>query len=198
MGIRYLNHCLFPKGMLEKVIQYVDQVFGDAGKESNIPHFKRALYWLMQIRPDADEPTQIAAYAHDLERGLRKEASVERFRTMAFDDPGHLVPHQRRGAETIREFLQKQDYDPGKTEKVYGLVLHHEEGGDPDADAVMDADSISFFECNVQTFLGLVPKLGKQKIKDKFDYMYDRMAMSEAKQIAEPMYKKALKCLDET
>lgn len=49
--------------------------------------------------------------------------------------------------------LVKFDFDDLFINKVYNLVLKHELGGDKETDILMDADSISFFEGNLPTYL---------------------------------------------
>jgi len=47
---------------LEKAKEFVDQSVGPK------PHFQNTLDWLLNLKPDADEALQIAAYCHDIER----------------------------------------------------------------------------------------------------------------------------------
>ena len=51
--------------LLKKTIAYVDKSFGEK-KE----HFDRTLYWVLKLKPDADEALQIAAYSHDIQRAF--------------------------------------------------------------------------------------------------------------------------------
>lgn len=75
------------------------------------------------------------------------------------------------------------------------LVSKHEEGGNADQNLLKDADSISFFENNVPIFLNIAKKIGKEKVKQKFDWMYNRITSKKAKQISEKWYKEAIKDL---
>ena len=36
-------------------------------------HFDRTLYWVLKLKPDADEAFQIAAYSHDIRRAFDRE-----------------------------------------------------------------------------------------------------------------------------
>ena len=77
------------------------------------------------------------------------------------------------------------------------LVAKHEVGGDPDQNMLMDADSISFFENQIPQFLTRILKeTSKQAVKEKFEWMYNRISSDEAKKIAKPLYQKALKKLE--
>ena len=72
------------------------------------------------------------------------------------------------------------------------LVSKHEIGGNDDQNLLKDADSISFFENNVEYFVGrTVSETGKEKVKDKFDWMYNRMTSEKAKQFARQLYAEA-------
>jgi len=78
------------------------------------------------------------------------------------------------------------------------LISKHEEGGNDDQNLLKDADSISFFENNVPLFLTKhVSEVGKEKVKEKFDWMFNRITSEKAKQIARQWYEEAIKKLDE-
>ena len=77
------------------------------------------------------------------------------------------------------------------------LVSKHEEGGNDDQNLLKDADSVSFFETNISLFLTKhVQDVGKEKVREKFDWMYKRITSEKAKQIARPWYEEAIKNLD--
>jgi len=76
------------------------------------------------------------------------------------------------------------------------LVSKHEIGGNDDQNLLKDADSISFFENNVKYFVGRkVNETGKEKVRDKFDWMYHRMTSERAKEFARQLYVEAMKKL---
>ena len=82
-------------------------------------------------------------------------------------------------------------------ERVKMLVSRHEEGGNDDQNLLKDADSVSFFETNISLFLTKhVQDVGKEKVREKFDWMYNRITSEKAKQIARPWYKEAIKNLN--
>ena len=63
---------------------------------------------------------------------------------------------------------------------------------------LMDADSLSFFENNVESFLAKwTNKVPKENIKEKFDWMFSRITSEEIKKLAEPLYEKAKARLEE-
>ena len=76
------------------------------------------------------------------------------------------------------------------------MILHHEDGGDPESDLIKDADSISYFEMNsLKHANNAAMILGMEKTRNKLDWMYNRISSEKAKKIAKPMYEKALKAL---
>jgi len=79
------------------------------------------------------------------------------------------------------------------------MILKHEFGGDEESNLIKDADSISYLEINVlQHIKKLVVVFNKNKIKRKTDWMFERISSENAKQIAKPFYKEAIKVLKST
>lgn len=77
------------------------------------------------------------------------------------------------------------------------MISKHEVGGDDDQNLVKDADSISFLENNVDVFLSEhVQKSGKEKVRDKFNWMFDRITGEKAKELARPLYEEAIRRLN--
>ncbi len=67
----------------------------------------------------------------------------------------------------------------------------HEFGGDAEQDALMDADSVSYFETNAEMFVRERAKAeGYEKIKGKLDWMFDRIKSKKAKDAARGNYEK--------
>ncbi len=181
--------------LLAKVIALVDESFGEKQ-----PHFERTIFWLLQLKPEADVAEQIAAYAHDIQRALAGAANQKRIENSdnGFKDPDYLAEHQNTGADVIRKFLTEQQASPELAEKVAHLISKHEIGGDSEQNLLKDADSISYFDCNALGFATkYAPIMGVAKVKAKFDWMFDRITAPKAKALAEPMYLKALAKLAE-
>ena len=184
--------------MLEKVKQFVRESF-----EKNINfsltqlvHFERTVYWLKLLKPDADEAMQIAAYAHDIARGFRQTDSAETFKHREFNDPEYLKEHQENGAEIISKFLNENNYPEEKICLIHNMITHNEIGIDEESKLLMDADSLSFLENNLSHFIDQIAKQGKDKIKNKITWMYDRIHSDRAKEIAKPYYDKAMEILN--
>jgi len=77
------------------------------------------------------------------------------------------------------------------------LVGNHEVGGDDEQNALMDADSISFFETNAEMFVNeKAPVEGKKKVKEKLDWMFNRISTEEHKKFARDNYEKWSKELE--
>ncbi len=177
--------------MLDKVKQFVRKNF----KPERIPHFDRTIFWLKELKPEADESMLIAAYAHDIGRVIQKE-KIEYFKNKSINDSEYLKRHQQDSAKIITEFLKKHEYPQDQIKRIHDIVLHHEEGGAPEWDLIMDADSISFLETNAPRFItNFVPIVGKKRVREKFVWMYERIASDKAKKLAEPFYRKAIKDL---
>lgn len=177
--------------MLEEVKQFVDECF--EGKKA---HFERTVYWLKQLKPDADEAMQIAAYAHDIERAFSRQP-MEFWKDRELNDPEHLKEHQEKGARRISGFLRKRGYPEDNIRRVAEMVRLHETGGTPEADLIKDADSISYFEVNAPKHVEKFGKpLGKAKVRAKYGFMFSRITSPKARKIAEPLYRKAVDMLE--
>lgn len=168
-----------------KVKKFVDESFSD---KHHLKHFERTVYWVKKLHPDANEAILIAAYAHDIERAFRKKND-----NINLTGKKKMQFHQKEGAEIIACFLEDEGAEKKLIKAVKSLILKHEEGGGRGQDILKDADSISFFETNVDFFVNeLIKKTGRGAIKEKFDWMFARISSIKAKRIAKPMYEKAM------
>ena len=175
--------------LYDKVVQYVDESFGEKKH-----HFERTVYWIEKLIPNVTEAHKIAAYAHDLERAFRDKNMIA---PDSFRDQFYLKYHPEKGAEIIGEFLEKNGVDTETISKVKHLVSKHEVGGDFEQNALMDADAISFFETNAQHFVEeRAPIEGYEKIKEKLDWMFNRINTEEHKEFARENYEKWSKELE--
>ena len=182
---------------LELVKKYINKGCADTGSNRDTKHHERTLYWLLQLKPDSDEVLQIAAYSHDAERVFRTAQYDNISKSdKGFRDENHLEHHQNIGAKIVSDFLLKNGADKKLAEHVLFLISKHEVGGDDDQNLLKDADSLSFFENNVEFFLTKqVEKMGKDKVRDKFNWMYERITSESAKEIANKYYQNALQKL---
>ena len=188
---------MYDRDLYKKVEQFVISSFNKSGQSHQIKHFLRTAYWIKELKPNADDVILIAAVAHDIERAFRLDDVKNSKKTLSFLDLKFLRPHEERGAEIICSFLRDNNADIKLTGRVRNFVSRHEEGGDADQNLLKDADSISFFENNVSQFLTKQKKeVGKEKVKQKFDWMFERITSQRAKKIAQPWYEDAVARLD--
>ncbi|MFA6428810.1 MAG: DUF4202 family protein [Candidatus Buchananbacteria bacterium] len=172
--------------LYEKTIAFVDKSF-----LAKKPHFERTVFWIEKFIPKATEAHKIAAYAHDIERAIKGEKDRD------YLNPNILKSHQEAGAEIMEKFLKENGADNQIIATVKHLISQHEFGGDSEQNALMDADSLSYFETNAQHFVEQrAVKEGYAKIKEKLDWMFNRISSPERKNLAKANYKKWLKALE--
>jgi len=177
--------------------KFVIDSFNQAGKPDQIKHLLRTAYWLKKLRPSADEALLVSAIAHDIERAFRQKDMLKKLAESGSTNIGFYRLHEERGVEIMADFLIKQKVNSDFIKKVKGLISRHEEGGNDDQNLLKDADSVSFFENNACFFIDkAIEEDKKQRTKQKFDWMFNRITSEKAKQIARPLYKKAVKALN--
>ena len=182
----------------KKVEKFVIDTFTKADDDREIKHFLKTVYWVKVLKPDADEALLVSAIAHDIERGFRNHQDYSHVNKAdkGFRSDEHLIHHQNEGAKIIGEYLQQIGTKKEFVERVKMLISKHEVGGNDDQNFLKDADSVSFFENNVEHFVNKkVSETSKEKVKDKFDWMFNRISSEKAKQIARPWYEEAIKKL---
>lgn len=177
--------------ILQKTIIFVDNAFGDEKK-----HFDRTLFWLLELKPDADLAFHIAAYAHDVERAF-KAMGTKRF--LIYEDHQELINHQLKSAEIVYSFLVDNKFDIELAERTKHLISKHEDGGDEDQNLLKDADSISYLETNAPKHVSEMAEgiFHSEEVREKFEYMFDRITDLRARSIAKPMYEEVIRLLDE-
>lgn len=173
--------------MLDKVRQFVVESFG---KEN--PHLARTLYWIRELRPDASEELLIAALSHDIERAFNPEAKDKK----TFNTIEEMSHHQTEGGRIMFEFLINEGYPETGAAKVQELISRHEVGGDDEQNLLKDADSISWLEVSAPKHIGK-RLFSKDELERKVAAMFVRISSSEAKKLAQPFYKRAVKMLEE-
>ncbi len=112
-------------------------------------HADNTLAWLLRLEPGADPALRLAALGHDIERAL-----PDRLRREAYPDFDRFkAAHARRGARVLAAILAECGLGPALREEAARLVRLHEVGGEPRADLLRDADSLSFFDVNLALYL---------------------------------------------
>ena len=174
----------------QKTIKFVDDSF--QGKQK--AHFERAVYWMLKFFPDSTEAHKIAAYSHDIERAFRDKNKLAQ---EDYLDSKFLRSHMEGGAVIMVDFLGKEKAPQGVIDTVMHLIGAHEIGGDTEQNALMDADSVSFFETNAEMFVTKkAPVEGYESIKRKLDWMFERISNDEHRSFARPNYEKWIRELE--
>ena len=186
--------------MIDKVKDFIKECLENKGEVENmvLEHLlateKYVSFLYKEITgKEAPEELRIAALGHDIERAFR---DMNVYKKMYKSDKGFLDKefleyHQRKSAEIIADFLKTNNYPREKIEKVYNLIINHEFGGDFDTDILKDADSISFFIHNVEHFVKVKSKESSiEKVKEKLNWMFNRITNKQAKNIVISIYKK--------
>lgn len=141
-----------------------------------------------------DGKMRLAAVLHDIERAFEPD-EVPPDRTDPISSV-YTAWHQERSARVAADWLESQDppAPPAVVGEVRRLVRVHEDGGDPGADLLQAADSIAFLEIQVDLFLGMVreERLSRAAAERKFRWMFDRVRVPRAREIAAPMLAVAL------
>ncbi|MCK5061072.1 DUF4202 family protein [Candidatus Parcubacteria bacterium] len=182
------------KSIFNKTREFVKESFNR--NDAQMRHFDRTAYWIKELKPDVDIAYLIAAIGHDIERAF-KDAKKDFVNTkLSFRDEEFLKQHSEKGAEILGKFLEKEGANNKLINRVKHMVSKHELGGDEDQNLLKDADSLSFVENNGPIFLSKIEKLGYDRIKEKFDWMYNRITSEKAKEIGKPFYDKMMSELE--
>ncbi len=163
-------------------------------------HLLKAEEWLWRINPSATEAMLLATLMHDMERAFPGPDSPKQDPSLGSDDPIYNQAHSKRSARIVSAFLHEQHAPEELVVEVARLIEFHEVGGWPEADWVQAADSLSFLEVNIDLFLGFInaPENGwtLEQVHAKFDWMYQRIKIPEARALATPLYEQALRKLE--
>lgn len=153
---------MIPLDLETEILSVLDK--SEHGRE--ISHAENTLFWVKKLKPSASLALQIAALAHDIERGI-----LPRFMDKDFEShEEYKKAHSEKGAKILEDILKKYDIDKKIIIEATNLVRLHEVGGNTDADILRDADSISFFDNNLDFYIGYKGMAGAIKqVKYKFD-----------------------------
>jgi hypothetical protein len=166
----------------------------------NAEHLLKAEEWLLRLDPDASETAIIATVTHDMERAFPGPDSPKEDFSGGAIDRHYYEAHAARSARIVSTFLQERGASADLIEKVAALIRAHEDGGWPEANLVQAADSLSFLEVNVDLFLHFLQepdaKWTRELVREKFQWMYERIQLTEARKQAKPLYNMAMQKLD--
>lgn len=184
-----------PEALEQRVEQWLAERFG--ADHGVVRHLRRTLYWLERLQPDAGPALRLAALCHDVQRAEEVGAGGSGI-PAALTGAAYLAYHQHEGARLATRFLTAAGAEECLVNRVAVYVAHHEEGGGADGDALLDADSISFFENGVDFLLTAHDRApGTAGLREKFAWMFDRIRSAQARDLARPLYERALERLAE-
>lgn len=163
-------------------------------------HLLQTEAWLLYLDPDASEALLLAALTHDMERAFPGPDSPSLDPKQGVDNPIYNIAHSKRSARFVSAYLREQGASEDSIEQVARLIRAHEYGGDNDENLVQAADSLSFLEVNVDVFLGWMDagdeKWNADAVRAKFIWMYERIQVQQARDLARPMYEEAMRKLE--
>jgi hypothetical protein len=160
-------------------------------------HLRRTVIWMLRLDPAASEPLLAAALTHDMERHFPGGTQPDRA-AGAWDDVEYNTRHARRSAVIVSEWLRRHGMSRDFVDRVIPPILEHEFGGSPDGNLIQAADSLSFLDVNA----GLVARwvLGGETTielgKRKLEWMFERIQIERARELARPVYEAALSAVD--
>lgn len=178
--------------LYEKAENFVIESFSKDGiLTSRGKHLINTKNSLLEICPNAEEDLIIAALLHDIDA-----AFIDRALSGGFKDPVYLEAHQKKSAEIAEEFVLKSGGNNDLALKVFELISKHEIGGTEKQNLLKDADSLSFFNRDLNKFLERHSDRSVNQLREKFDWMYERITSEKAKELARPMYEEAMRILE--
>ncbi len=159
----------------------------------NAEHLRRTRDWLLELDPQASEALRLAALTHDIERHFPGGPSPDLTRAPE-DDLGYRRIHSERSAQFAGEWLRGQGGDDGLVGEVVRLIHLHELGGDPDADLLQAADSLSFLEVNIDLprKWAAEGRCSFERGLDQHRWMFERIRLERARELAEPLYERVI------
>lgn len=163
----------------------------------NARHLKRTLDWLLELDPDADLALRLSALTHDMERHFPGGPEMDPA-TMDPDDPEYRREHAERSARIVCDWLVTEGADGSLVEDVRRLVRAHEVGGTGDEDLIQAGDSLSFLETNAELVASWYTsgRCDRERAKAQLRYMFDRIGVPQATDLAQPLYEEALATVD--
>jgi hypothetical protein len=124
----------------------IERIISKSEIHEDSKHSKDTRAWVLRLKPEADIALQIAALGHDIERSI-KELKIKRENYTDYNK--FKMAHARNSAKVLYDLMSKYDLNETIRYKVSNLVTHHEFGGNPEANILKDADSISYFNVNL-------------------------------------------------
>jgi hypothetical protein len=156
-------------------------------------HLQATVVWMLRLDPEASEPLLTAALTHDMERHFPGGTQPNKAEGL-WDDVEYNTRHATRSAEIVSEWLRSNGISEEFVKDVIPPILAHEFGGSPEGDLMQAADSLSFLDTNAQLVTRWV--LGGETTLEhalrKLDWMYERIQIAEARELARPLHDAAV------
>jgi hypothetical protein len=156
-------------------------------------HLQATVVWMLRLDPEASEPLLTAALTHDMERHFPGGTQPNKAEGL-WDDVEYNTRHATRSAEIVSEWLRSNGISEEFVRDVIPPILAHEFGGSPEGDLMQAADSLSFLDTNAQLVTRWV--LGGETTLEhalrKLDWMYERIQIAEARELARPLHDAAV------
>jgi len=162
-------------------------------------HLVRAREWVVALEPGASEALRLAALTHDIERMFPGGPEDDKAGG-DWVNPDYLFAHSTRSGDIVRWWITQTapEREPAFGAHVRRLIQLHELGGEPEADVLQAADSLSWFETLAPLAIGWVASgtttLGHARAK--LQWMGDRIRHEPARALAGPLLAGALERLD--
>jgi hypothetical protein len=159
----------------------------------NAEHLRRTLDWLLELAPDAGQALRLAALTHDMERHF-PGGPTQDFSLPAGADVAYRRAHSERSAGIVARWLREHGGAEDVVVETERLIVLHETGGDPDADLLQAADSISFLEVNIDVPYAWFRsgRCDLPRARAQHDWMFERISVPRAIALARPFHEKAI------
>jgi hypothetical protein len=168
---------------------------------ANAAHLRRTVDWLRVLDPAASLALILAGLTHDMERAVLGPDRIDYDARHGPSDPTYNRHHATRSARIVSTWLREQGAAEALIAEVARLIEAHEDGGWPEANLLQAADSLSFLEVNVDLLLSWLPTrrfhTGPAEAREKLDYTFHRIQVARARDLARPLYDRALERLEE-
>lgn len=174
--------------LLGKTEQFISKLLEKAENNHDLIHSQKTVYWIKQLKPDADEALLIAGSLHDVERAIYGDWKAGTSEIEA------LEKHQNMSADEAKKFLRQENVDEVIIERVKHLISAHEVGGDEEQSILCDADCLAWLEDKAIRNVRKHKAQNKpiEEMKEKLDYLMSRISTDKAKEIAQKYYDEAL------
>ncbi len=169
--------------MFESIKSEIERIISKSEVPEDPIHSKNTREWVLKLKPEADIALQIAALGHDIERSL-KEGKTKRQNYADYNE--FKKAHSRKSAKVLDGLLSKYDLNQTIIDKITNLVICHEFGGNPEANILKDADSISFFDVNLAFYFQRNSEL---ETTFRINWGYERLSINAKSIIRSFRYK---------